>query len=92
MNLVLMNVDEDYTVMVRVPHNYTVIVHAPAESQPADQGEVCHVCESQERLCHHQHHNPRSKSDAAKLKRFTTPVTPSTCPVSLCELCKRHSC
>lgn len=38
MNLVLMNVDEDYTVMVRVPHNYTVMVHAPAEPQPADQG------------------------------------------------------
>lgn len=36
MNLVLMNVDEDYTVMVRVPHNYTVMVHAPAEPQPAD--------------------------------------------------------
>lgn len=38
MNLVLMNVDEDYTVMVRVPHDYTVTVHAPAEPQPADQG------------------------------------------------------
>ena len=38
MNLVLMNVDEDYTVMVRVPHDYTVTVHAPAEPQAADQG------------------------------------------------------
>ncbi len=34
MNLVLMNVDEDYTVMVRVPHPYTVIVHEPADPQP----------------------------------------------------------
>lgn len=38
MNLVMMNVDEDYTVMVRVPHDYTVTVHAPADPQPADQG------------------------------------------------------
>lgn len=38
MNLVLMNVDEDYTVMVRVPHDYTVTVHAPAEPQAAEQG------------------------------------------------------
>ena len=34
MNLVLMNVDEDYTVMTRVPHPYTVIVHEPADPQP----------------------------------------------------------
>ncbi len=33
-NLVLMNVDEDYTVMTRVPHPYTVIVHEPADPQP----------------------------------------------------------
>ncbi len=34
MNLVLMNVDEDYTVMIRVPHPYTVMVHEPADPQP----------------------------------------------------------
>jgi len=34
MNLVLMNVDEDYTVMTRVPHPYTVMVHEPADPQP----------------------------------------------------------
>ena len=34
MNLVLMNVDETYTVMVRVPHPYTVIVDEPADPQP----------------------------------------------------------
>ena len=34
MNLVLMNVDESYTVMVRVPHPYTVTVDEPADPQP----------------------------------------------------------
>ena len=34
MNLVLMNVDEKYTVMVRVPHPYTVTVYEPADPQP----------------------------------------------------------
>ena len=34
MTLVLMNVDEDYTVMTRVPHPYTVMVHEPADPQP----------------------------------------------------------
>ncbi|DBA75848.1 hypothetical protein WJX77_004367 [Trebouxia sp. C0004] len=34
MNLVLMNVDEDYTVMTHVPHPYTVMVHEPADPQP----------------------------------------------------------
>ena len=34
MNLVLMNVDEDYTVMTRIPHPYTVMVHEPADPQP----------------------------------------------------------
>ena len=34
MNLVLMNVDETYTVMVRVPHPYTVMTHEPADPQP----------------------------------------------------------
>lgn len=34
MNLLLMNVDETYTVMVRVPHPYTVTVHEPADPQP----------------------------------------------------------
>ena len=34
MNLVLMNVDETYTVMVRVPHPYTVTTHEPADPQP----------------------------------------------------------
>ena len=34
MNLVLMNVDEDYTVMTRVPHPYTVTIHEPADPQP----------------------------------------------------------
>ena len=34
MNLVLMNVDEAYTVMTRVPHPYTVMVHEPADPQP----------------------------------------------------------
>lgn len=35
MNLVLMNVDETYTVMVRVPHPYTVTIHEPADPQPS---------------------------------------------------------
>lgn len=34
MNLVLMNVDETYTVMVRVPHPYTITIHEPADPQP----------------------------------------------------------
>lgn len=34
MNLVLMNVDEDYTIMTRVPHPYTVTIHEPADPQP----------------------------------------------------------
>ena len=34
MNLVLMNVDETYTVMVRVPHPYIVTAHEPADPQP----------------------------------------------------------
>ena len=34
MNLVLMNVDETYTVMVHVPHPYTVTVDEPADPQP----------------------------------------------------------
>lgn len=34
MNLVLMNVDETYTVMIRMPHDYTVTVHEPADPQP----------------------------------------------------------
>ena len=35
MNLILMNVTEDYTLMVRVPHSYTVTVHEPAGPPPA---------------------------------------------------------
>ena len=35
MNLVLMNVDETYTVMVRVPHPYTVTTHEPAQPHHA---------------------------------------------------------
>ena len=34
MNLVMMNVDEAYTVMTRVPYPYTVMVHEPADPQP----------------------------------------------------------
>lgn len=36
MNLVLMNVDETYTVMVRVPHPYIVTVDEPADPQPLE--------------------------------------------------------
>lgn len=36
MNLVLMNVDETYTVMVRVPHPYTVTIDEPADPQPLE--------------------------------------------------------
>ena len=52
MNLVMMNVHEEYTVMVRVPHHYTVTVHAALGQQAAGHTEGAHIKLTEAVTCH----------------------------------------